>query len=81
MNESLENVVKVVSVEEFLKDYSYLDGYDDIVTCNASEIVFKSNYVNNGFSVQLVKISNITALSSIEDKMEVFRNQLKKEGF
>jgi len=81
MNDAFENAVKVVSVEEFLKDYSYLDGYDDIVTCNTSEIVFKSNYVNNGFSVQLVKISNIEALKSIEDKMNAFRDQLQKEGF
>lgn len=81
MSENLGDTVKVVDTEEFLRDYSYLDGYDDVVTCKASGIVFKSNYVRNGFYVQLVKISNMEALRSIEDKMNTFRAQLQKEGF
>lgn len=81
--QGLDNIVEVkvfkVDAITFTKDYKFLDGYDDIVECIATDKVYKSNY--KGAFVELVEVSNMGAMEKIEKGMADFRNQLIKEGF
>lgn len=79
LDDTVEVKVFKVDATAFAKDYKFLDGYDDIVECNATGKVYKSNY--KGAFVELVEVSNIEAMRKIEKAMADFRNQLIKEGF
>ncbi|HHO41989.1 MAG TPA: hypothetical protein ENN12_01350 [Epsilonproteobacteria bacterium] len=79
LDDTVEIKVLKVDTTVFSKDYKFLKGYDDIVKCNATGKVYKSNY--KGTFVELVEVSNMGAMEKIEKGMTDFRNQLIKEGF
>lgn len=71
--------VKAVMQEEFIKDYDFYKDYDDMVICKETEQVFKTNFING--MVQLVPLSNHTAMEKIEQGMMEFVQELKRQVF
>lgn len=71
--------VKTIMSDEFAKDYNFYKDYDDIVIHKKSHQIFKANFISG--RVQLVPLSNQSAMEKIEAGMNAFVKQLKKEGF
>ena len=71
--------IKKVDAQTFIENYAFLEGYDDIVTCNDTGLVYKSNYIN-GF-VQLVEVSNMSAMEKIEKGIANFKKNMIDQGF
>jgi uncharacterized protein YrzB (UPF0473 family) len=71
--------VKTVMQEEFTKNYDFYKDYDDMVIHKETEQIFKTNFVNG--IVQLVPVSNHTAMQKIEQGMMEFVQELKRQGF
>ncbi|MBE0514074.1 hypothetical protein [Sulfurimonas sp.] len=71
--------VKTVMQEEFTKNYDFHKDYDDMVIHKETEQIFKTNFVNG--MVQLVPVSNITAMEKIEQGLSEFAKELKRQGF
>ncbi len=73
-----QKVFRVMS-EEFTKNYDFCKVYDDMVIHKETEQIFKTNFVNG--MVQLVPVSNHTAMEKIEQGMREFAKELKRQGF
>lgn len=73
-----QKVFRVMS-EEFTKNYDFYKDYDDMVIHKETEQIFKTNFING--MVQLVPVSNHTAMQKIEQGMMEFVQELKREGF
>ncbi len=71
--------VKTVMQEEFIKEYEFYKDYDDMVMHKETEQIFKTNFINR--MVQLVPVSNHTAMEKIEQGMSEFVQELKRQGF
>jgi uncharacterized protein YrzB (UPF0473 family) len=71
--------VKTVMQEEFVKEYDFYKDYDDMVIHKETEQIFKTNFVNG--MVQLVPVSNLTAMEKIEQGLSEFAKELKRQGF
>ncbi|MCG3656396.1 hypothetical protein [Aliarcobacter butzleri] len=75
----MEQKVFSVMSEEFTKNYNFYKDYDDMVIHKETEQIFKTNFING--MVQLVPVSNHTAMQKIEQGMMEFVQELKREGF
>ena len=73
-----QKVFRVMS-EEFTKNYDFYKVYDDMVIHKETEQIFKTNFVNG--MVQLVPVSNHTAIQKIEQGLSEFAKELKRQGF
>lgn len=71
--------VKTVMQEEFVKEYDFYKDYDDMVIHKETEQIFETNFING--MVQLVPVSNHTAMEKIEQSMSEFVQELKRQGF
>lgn len=71
--------IKKVDAQTFTENYAFLEGYDNIVTCNDTSLVYKSNYIN-GF-VQLVEVNNMSAMEKIEKGIANFKKNMIDQGF
>ncbi len=68
-----------VMQEEFTKNYDFYKDYEDMVIHKEIEQIFKTNFING--MVQLVPVSNHTAMEKIEQGMSEFAKELKRQGF
>ena len=75
----MEQKVFSVMSEEFTKNYDFYKDYDDMVIHKKTEQIFKTNFVNG--MVQLVPVSNNTAMEKIEQGLSEFAKELKRQGF
>lgn len=75
----MEQKVFSVMSEEFVKEYDFYKDYDDMVMHKETEQIFKTNFING--MVQLVPVSNHTAMEKIEQGMMDFVQELKRQGF
>ena len=75
---TVEQVLTVMQ-EEFTKNYDFYKDYDDIVIHKETEQIFKTNFVNG--MVQLLPVSNHTAMEKIEQGLSEFAKELKRQGF
>lgn len=75
----MEQKVFSVMSEEFTKNYDFYKDYDDMVIHKKTEQIFKTNFVNG--MVQLVPVSNNTAMEKIEKGLSEFAKELKRQGF
>ena len=73
-----QKVFRVMS-EEFTKNYDFYKVYDDMVIHKETEQIFKTNFVNG--MVQLVPVSNHTAIQKIEQGLSAPPKELKRQGF
>ena len=73
-----QKVFRVMS-EEFTKNYDFYKDYDDMVIHKETEQIFKTNFING--MVQLVPVSNNTAMEKIEQGLSEFAKELKRQGF
>lgn len=71
--------VQTVMQEEFTKNYDFYKDYDDMVIHKETEQIFKTNFANG--MVQLVPVSNHTAMEKIERGLSEFAKKLKRQGF
>jgi hypothetical protein len=71
--------VKTVMQEAFIKDYDFYKDYNDMVIHKETEQIFKINFING--MVQLVSVSNHTAMEKIEQGLSEFAKELKRQGF
>jgi len=71
--------VKTVMQEEFTKNYDFYKDYDDMVIHKETEQIFKTNFING--MIQLVAVSNHTAMEKIEQGLSEFAKELKRQGF
>lgn len=71
--------VKTVMQEEFTKNYDFYKDYDDMVIHKETKQIFKTNFING--MVQLVSVSNQTAMEKIEQGLSEFAKELKRQGF
>lgn len=71
--------VKIIMQEEFTKNYDFYKDYDDMVIHKETEQIFKTNFING--MVQLVPVSNHTAMEKIEQGLSKFAKELKRQGF
>ncbi|PLY12942.1 MAG: hypothetical protein C0628_07615 [Sulfurimonas sp.] len=74
----MEQILTVMQ-EEFTKNYDFYKDYDDMVIHKETEQVFKTNFING--IVQLVPVSNNTAMKKIEQGLSEFVKELKRQGF
>ncbi len=75
----MEQKVFNVMSEEFTRNYDFYKDYDDIVMHKETEQIFKTNFING--MVQLVPVSNQTAIEKIEQGLSEFVRELKRQGF
>ena len=75
----MEQKVFSVMSEEFIKNYDFYKDYYDMVIHKETEQIFKTNFVNG--MVQLVPVSNHTAIQKIEQGLSEFAKELKRQGF
>jgi uncharacterized protein YrzB (UPF0473 family) len=75
----MEQKVFSVMQEEFTKNYDFYKDYDDTVINKETGQIFKSNFING--IVQLVPVSNNTAMEKIEQGLSEFAKELKRQGF
>jgi hypothetical protein len=68
--------ILIVMQEEFVKEYEFYKDYDDMVIHKETEQIFKTNFLNG--MVQLVPVSNNTAMEKIEQGLSEFAKELKK---
>ncbi len=71
--------VQTVMQEELTKNYDFYKDYDDMVIHKETEQIFKTNFING--IVQLVSVSNNTAVEKIEQGLSEFAKELKRQGF
>ena len=75
----MEQKVFSVMSEEFAKNYDFYKDYDDMVIHKETGQIFKTNFING--MVQLVPVSNHTAIQKIEQGLSEFAKELKRQGF
>ena len=75
----MEQKVFSVMSEEFTKNYDCYKDYDDMVIHKETEQIFKTNFING--MIQLVPVSNHTAMENIEQGLSEFAKELKRQGF
>ncbi|MCF6172961.1 MAG: hypothetical protein L3J44_04170, partial [Campylobacteraceae bacterium] len=69
---------KTVFAEEFSIHYEFYKEYDDVVIHKDNKQIFKANFKDG--MVQLVPLSNDTAIQKIELGLSEFAKELKKQG-
>jgi hypothetical protein len=75
--EDFDTMVFLVDTKLFVKEYTYMEGYDDIVESKINKKVYKVAY--EGMKVELTELSTTKALENIEKGLENFVEKLKKE--
>jgi hypothetical protein len=67
---------KLIDTTTFIKDFKFVDGYDDLVKSSDGKI-YKANY--KGMKVELLEMTTDDALNKIETGLMQFVNMLKKD--